>query len=504
MDRQNEAAMLEIAMEQSIITAANEARARAVEIWKREFPTLSEDTIRNYIHMDEGPLRAKFNELSQVLQGKRGTKVQRKIERPQRLAVPINLNIDFDKIHSEQMIEAVWSELVRRMSFVSNNPEQQRDEKDECSLSFFLRDSFVTVKMSAVNRLLKGDFYCSILILALTEMGLGDRLLKAQFLPNEVCLRGIDDIILNATETHQRRTEAQSVRRAKLPYFAEQMWDNFLQLKNFDYKNEMMNLTRFDCPVCFETFNRYDGIHCSQSDVDKEDPEFCHLFCEVCVRHHTLASMEEINFVDSVGVKCLQPGCKGHISLPRLLLILDAEEKATLEKQFTSAVLMNAGQKDFLRCAKCDFGFANIDDRDCIEILNCQNPACMFRQCRNCDRAYDGRHVGRTCAELANAQDAARKREEEELTRLMIRICPKCNREFVRDSGCNKMTCPCGVTQCYLCRASPIGYDHFKNGTCAQNTDDLQVQRRDEQLRQARIKAAAKDELLQEHAKRWE
>ncbi|KAH8833091.1 hypothetical protein DL96DRAFT_1584642, partial [Flagelloscypha sp. PMI_526] len=43
------------------------------------------------------------------------------------------------------------------------------------------------------------------------------------------------------------------------------------------------------------------------------------------------------------------------------------------------------------------------------------------------------------------------------------RICPHCNTSFVKDGGCNKMTCPCGYKMCYLCRADlrEIGYQHF-------------------------------------------
>jgi hypothetical protein len=43
------------------------------------------------------------------------------------------------------------------------------------------------------------------------------------------------------------------------------------------------------------------------------------------------------------------------------------------------------------------------------------------------------------------------------------RVCPRCNTSFVKNAGCNKLTCPCGYKMCYVCRAdlSDEGYRHF-------------------------------------------
>jgi hypothetical protein len=36
------------------------------------------------------------------------------------------------------------------------------------------------------------------------------------------------------------------------------------------------------------------------------------------------------------------------------------------------------------------------------------------------------------------------------------------DQDFVKESGCNKMTCPkCRSLSCYVCRALIKGYDHF-------------------------------------------
>ena len=50
---------------------------------------------------------------------------------------------------------------------------------------------------------------------------------------------------------------------------------------------------------------------------------------------------------------------------------------------------------------------------------------------------------------------------EEQMTEAKIRRCPKCNTQFFKEEGCNKMTCRCQCTMCYICRQFKIDYNHF-------------------------------------------
>ena len=53
---------------------------------------------------------------------------------------------------------------------------------------------------------------------------------------------------------------------------------------------------------------------------------------------------------------------------------------------------------------------------------------------------------------------------EEIKTRARLRSCPTCDKTFLKESGCNKVTCPnCLTSMCYCCRkiVPAQGYDHF-------------------------------------------
>lgn len=41
------------------------------------------------------------------------------------------------------------------------------------------------------------------------------------------------------------------------------------------------------------------------------------------------------------------------------------------------------------------------------------------------------------------------------------RSCWQCKRNFIKEAGCNKMTCTCGARMCYICRQPVTDYSHF-------------------------------------------
>lgn len=71
-------------------------------------------------------------------------------------------------------------------------------------------------------------------------------------------------------------------------------------------------------------------------------------------------------------------------------------------------------------------------------------------------------HIPLRCNEVEKQGEVGmRTYIEARLTEAMIRRCHNCQKAFVKEFGCNKMTCTCGASSCYVCRAPDIDYDHF-------------------------------------------
>eukprot|EP00667_Euglena_gracilis_P006308 EG_transcript_6363 len=100
-------------------------------------------------------------------------------------------------------------------------------------------------------------------------------------------------------------------------------------------------------------------------------------------------------------------------------------------------------------------------DRLVENAQRCANRDCQMLYCLRCFKeAHRGECQDRV---YPPTLDGLRTYVEEAMARVTMRVCPDCGLHFQKESGCNKMTCRCGATMCYLCRASlrDVGYAHF-------------------------------------------
>ena len=116
-----------------------------------------------------------------------------------------------------------------------------------------------------------------------------------------------------------------------------------------------------------------------------------------------------------------------------------------------------------VRCPQCSMVYEATGTVEAEPTFNC--PGCKFEFCRRCDMA---RHPGTAC-ETTN-QTNERLSSEELASLAAMTKCPDCPARFVKEHGCNKMTCRCGAIVCFVCGdkiPKSVGYKHY----CQHPTD---------------------------------
>ena len=93
--------------------------------------------------------------------------------------------------------------------------------------------------------------------------------------------------------------------------------------------------------------------------------------------------------------------------------------------------------------------------------FTCLGQGCGVTSCLSCRKEWIDIHV---CNESSLIK--LRTKVEQAMSLAVKRVCPRCNMSFIKSSGCNKLTCPCGYKMCYVCRkdigaGEEEGYRHF-------------------------------------------
>lgn len=90
--------------------------------------------------------------------------------------------------------------------------------------------------------------------------------------------------------------------------------------------------------------------------------------------------------------------------------------------------------------------------------FTCLDPSCGRASCLACCKSWTDIHV---CNESSLV--ALRTQVEQAMSLAIKRVCPRCATSFVKNAGCNKLTCPCGYKMCYVCRKDigDEGYRHY-------------------------------------------
>ena len=202
-----------------------------------------------------------------------------------------------------------------------------------------------------------------------------------------------------------------------------------------------------ECGCCFGEFPFEEIVQCSDG----------HLFCKECLHGYA----KEIIFgsaMTSVKLVCMGEDCDQSFPYNQLEKCLTKEEIEKYRGRLQEDCLAKADIPNLHQCPFCEFA-AIIPERQ--KVFACLNPKCMKESCIDCNEEWKD-HFGKKCNEIEKkSQTKLRLSYEERMTMAKVRKCSRCSLNFTKLDGCNKMTCRCGTTQCYVCRKSSINYSHF-------------------------------------------
>lgn len=201
-----------------------------------------------------------------------------------------------------------------------------------------------------------------------------------------------------------------------------------------------------ECQACFDDLPMNRQIHCSGATP--------HFTCYECAETYIKSEIGE----SRCRVMCTA-GCGSGFAPNQLNLLSDKDLLEKLAQLQQEKDIRDAGLDDLEECPFCDYKAILPPIEEDFE-FRCANPQCEKVSCRRCKALS---HIPFSCEQHAkdNAVNS-RHKIEEAMTAAMIRSCNKCKKTFIKDYGCNKMTCPsCGNLQCYVCSESLKDYNHF-------------------------------------------
>ncbi|CZT51849.1 uncharacterized protein RSE6_13058 [Rhynchosporium secalis] len=209
--------------------------------------------------------------------------------------------------------------------------------------------------------------------------------------------------------------------------------------------------TMGECQCCWCDYPLNRMVHC--------DSETLHWFCRGCAKQTAEVEIGKSKYE----LICMSTDkCSASFSHDQRSQFLDDNIRVALERNEQEAMLRLAGIENLESCPFCPFAMEYPDveiDRE----FRCQAPDCEKISCRLC-RVES--HIPKTCAEHSKENGLSiRRLIEEAMSAAMIRKCNKCGTPFVKEEGCNKMTCTrngCRNVQCYVCSKS-CDYNHFND-----------------------------------------
>mmetsp|Transcript_26149 Transcript_26149/g.55601 ORF Transcript_26149/g.55601 Transcript_26149/m.55601 type:complete len:499 (-) Transcript_26149:62-1558(-) len=227
-------------------------------------------------------------------------------------------------------------------------------------------------------------------------------------------------------------------------------------------------VAQLECQCCFAEYDFEEMVSCRTGG---------HLFCKVCLQKHT---EQRVFGVGNLGVKpnpidgastknaskaleilCMATDCNSGFNEGQLRKACSEKVLKKYDELQFAAVVDCAHIEGIARCPKCNF-IAIADGALPPLLFHC--PQCNFKSCKDCGEEY---HPGIRCDQVETKDETdGRRVVEEAMTAAKVRTCPRpmCRKKFLKEDGCNKMTCSCGCFVCYVCGKEipkSVAYKHF-------------------------------------------
>lgn len=278
------------------------------------------------------------------------------------------------------------------------------------------------------------------------------RRISQQYKPNEL----LNDIASSGDPIRKGALEELTAAR-KLKAMAASNRAHELQ-KQFDEEENIRRAEREgtmqECGCCFVEYPLNRMVHCN-SEAD------FHWFCRECARQTAENEIGNGKYI----IHCMSmDGCTAGFSRDQRVIFLVEKSILALERNEQEANLRMAGIENLASCPFCPYAAEYPPVQEYRE-FQCEGPDCGRKSCRLCNCES---HIPKSCAEHAKENGlSARRLIEEAMSAALIRKCNKCGTPFIKEEGCNKMTCTsagCRNIQCYICSKS-CNYDHFNDTT---------------------------------------
>eukprot|EP00611_Tribonema_gayanum_P019564 TRINITY_DN340_c4_g1_i1.p1 TRINITY_DN340_c4_g1~~TRINITY_DN340_c4_g1_i1.p1 ORF type:complete len:679 (-),score=238.88 TRINITY_DN340_c4_g1_i1:932-2968(-) len=200
----------------------------------------------------------------------------------------------------------------------------------------------------------------------------------------------------------------------------------------------------YECGCCCSEAPFEEMISCAEG----------HMFCANCLKRFV---EERLYGLGRAELSCMDSsGCKAQFPDEFLKRALPEAVYTKFQQKAASAAAAAVCGDALFACPKCG---TQAEVPTGVKVFACPQAGCGVQTCVECGEEA---HVPFKCSEVeSKKQTGGRLSVEEAMTEAKIRTCPKCKARFVKQDGCNKMTCACGTLICYICRALIKGYDHF-------------------------------------------